>query len=282
VAGVTERLPIGVTLGTIGLDAATWLEAARRLDDAGYAAIWAWDHFVGQGDPGVPVLEAWTMVAASAATTRRARVGTFVTNVMNRHPAVLARIAGTVQAVSGGRLVLGIGIGGGPREHATYGIEFPAPAERAARLEEAIAVLRALWTGGPVTLDGRFYELDGAHAHPVPVPPPPILVGARTPAGVRLAARAGDGWAAEADVFDDLVGRYEEALAAEGRARGDQHVVVGFGGGRSGEDALRGSPWVTRPAEELARWRARGADEVAIAARTAADVDALVRAADRG
>src|SRR3954466_1447833 len=145
---MADRPRIGVTLATVGVDAAWWLDSARRLDEAGYAGIWAWDHFVGKGDRGVPVLEATTLLAAAAAVTRRATIGTFVINVMNRHPAVLARVAGTIHELSGGRVALGIGVGGRPREHAAYGIGFPEPPERAARLEEAIAVIRALWAGG--------------------------------------------------------------------------------------------------------------------------------------
>ncbi|HEU0237618.1 MAG TPA: LLM class flavin-dependent oxidoreductase [Candidatus Limnocylindrales bacterium] len=271
-----------MTLGPIGVDAAWWLDSARRLDEAGYHAIWTWDHFVSKGrDRATPVLEAWTLLSAAAVVTRRAQLGTFVLNVMNRHPAVLARMAATLQQASGGRLRLGIGIGGHAAEHAAYGIPFPEPAERAARLEEAIGVLRALFAGGPVTVNGHFYPLAEAHAYPRPEPVPPILVGARTPAGVRLAARVGDGWAAESDAFERLLPRYLEALASAGRDRRDQLVVVGFGAGRSGQDALRGSPWLERPAEELARWQAVGADEVTVTARTSADVDALVEAASR-
>lgn len=282
VPGDVQGTAIGVSLGPIGVDAAWWLDSACRLDAAGYRAIWTWDHFVSKGrDRTTPALEAWTILSAAAAMTRRAFLGTFVLNVMNRHPAVLARMAATLQHVSGGRLRLGLGIGGHPAEHQAYGIPFPEAPERAARLEEAIGVLRALFAGGPVTLPGRYYPLSDAYAHPRPEPSPPILVGARTPAGVRLAARAGDGWAAESDDFERLRPRYLEALAVARRARREQLVVVGFGGGRSGEDALRDSPWVERPAEELARWREAGADEVTVTARTTADVDALVEAAAR-
>lgn len=278
---MTDRLPIGVTLGPIGVDAAWWLDSARRLDDAGYAGLWCWDHFVSRGEKTTPVLEAWTILSAAAAVTRRTTVGTFVANVMNREPAVLARMAATLQQVSGGRLVLGIGIGGGVAEHAAYGIPLPPPAERAARLEEAVAVLRALWGGGPATLAGRFHSLEAAWAHPVPEPAPPILIGARTPAGVRLAARIGDGWAAESDVFEDLAPAYTAALDAAGRDRAAQRVLVGFGSGRAGQDALRGSPWIADPAGEWARWQRLGADEVTVTARTTADVAALVEAAQR-
>lgn len=278
---MTDRLPIGVTLGPIGVDAVWWLNGARRLDDAGYAGLWCWDHFVSRGEKTTPVLEAWTILAAAAAVTSRATVGTFVSNVMNRHPAVLARMAATVQQVSGGRLVLGIGIGGGPAEHRAYGIPFPEPRERAARLEEAVGVIRALWTGGPASLDGAWYRLDGAWAHPRPEPVPRILIGGRTPAGVRLAARIGDGWAAEADVFQRLEPVYREALRAAGRDRVGQRVLVGFGSGRAGQDALGGSPWVADPRAEWARWRELGADEITVTARTTADVEALVGAVQR-
>ncbi len=272
---------IGVSLGPIGVDIAWWLESARRLDDAGYAGVWCWDHFVGKGDHTKPVLEQWTTLAAAAATTHRIGIGSFVTNVMNRHPAVLARMVGNVQAISGGRLSLGIGIGGHPREHAAYGIGFPGAPERAARLDEAVAVIRALWGGGPVTRPSQFYPLEDAFAHPIPEPLPAIIVGGETAAGARLAARIGDGWTAFDRTFERDLPRYLESLAAAGKSRGDQRLIVGFEAGRSGEDALRDSPWVTRPGEELARWRAAGADDVIVTARTTADVDRLVEAAAR-
>ena len=107
---------------------------------------------------------------AAAATTRGVTVGSFVVNVMNRHPAVLARMATTLQTVSGGRLVLGIGIGGHPAEHRALGIPFPDAPERVARMEEAIAVLRALWTGGPVTRPSPFYPLEDAVVSAGPIP----------------------------------------------------------------------------------------------------------------
>lgn len=272
---------IGVALGSIGVDATWWLESARRLDEAGYAGVWCWDHFIGKGDRTVPVLEQWTTLAAAGAVTRGIGLGSFVTNVMNRHPTVLARMAATVQAITAGRLTLGIGVGGHPREHRAYGIEWPDTAERAARLEEAIAVIRALWTGGPVTRPSRFYPLTDAVAFPRPVPVPPILVGAGTPAGVRLAARASDGWAAESDTYEALRDRYLDTLASQGRARSDVRIVVGFGGGRTGVDALAGSPWIDAPAETAARWAALGVDEVILTARTTADVDRLVEAVER-
>lgn len=274
-------LPIGVAIGTIGATADWWLDSARRLEAAGYRAIWAWDHFVGGGNRTVPVLEQWTMLATVAGATSRIRIGTFVTNVMNRHPAVVARMASTLQAASGGRFTLGIGIGGNKAEHAAYGIDFPEVPERADRLEDAIEVIRALWSGGPVTRDSRFHPLAEAHAFPVPEPAPRILVGAASPRGLRIAARVGDGWAAEIDDFERLLPTYVEALAANGRTRRDAWIACGFGQGRSGQEALAGSPWIEAPRETWARWSEAGVDEAIVTARTPNDVDALVTAVDR-
>ena len=278
---MTDRLPIGVGLGSIGATAAWWIESAQRLEAAGYRAVWSWDHFMGRGDPAVPVLEQWTILSAAAGATTRIGIGTFITNVMNRHPAVVARMASTLQASSGGRFTLGIGIGGAPKEHRAYGIEFPDVDERVHRLDEAVGVIRALWTGGPVTRPGRFYPLDGAHAHPAPDPPPRILIGGGSPRGVRLAARIGDGWAAEIDRFEELLPAYRDALAAEGRTVADAWVALGFGGGKTGQDALRDSEWISEPREALARYTGMGVDEIVVTARTPNDVDALVGAVNR-
>jgi alkanesulfonate monooxygenase SsuD/methylene tetrahydromethanopterin reductase-like flavin-dependent oxidoreductase (luciferase family) len=278
---VTEGLPIGVSIRTIRAEPGWWLESARRLDEAGYAGVWAWDHFVGQGDRTVPVVECWTILAMAAARTGQVTVGPFVINVTNRHPAVLARMASTLQIASGGRLLLGMGIGGAPKEHAAYGIDFPDPPERVARLEEAVAVIRALWTGGPVTRPSGRYPLVDAHAFPVPLPPPPIIIGGETPAGARLAARIGDGWSTFDDNFERNLPLYLEALEAAGRRREDQAVYAGFQGDWLGDADLAESEWVREPRAAWERWHEKGADGAIVLARTTADVDALVDATDR-
>lgn len=281
-AGVADgRLPIGVCLRTIRAEPEWWLESARRLDAAGYAGLWAWDHFMGRGDALVPVVESWTILAMAAGATEQVTVGPFVLNVMNRHPALVARMAATLQNASGGRLVLGIGIGGAPREHKAYGIDFPEAPERVTRLEEAVAVIRALWTGGPVTRPSPFYPLDNATAYPMPVPPPPIVIGGETAAGARLAGRVGDGWTAFDDNFEAHLPLYLESLAASGRRRDDQRLIVGFQGDWLSDERIVDSPWVQSPRETWARWQAAGADGVIVLARTTEDVDALVAATDR-
>ncbi len=276
-----DGLPIGVCIGTIRAEAAWWLSAARRLDEAGYAGIWAWDHFMGRGDRSVPVVEGWTVLTAAAAVTRRATLGTFVANVMNRHPAVLARMAATFQAVSGGRLVLAIGIGGHPAEHRALGIPFPDAPERVARVEESVAVLRALWTGGPVTRPSAYYPLEDAWAVPPPDPVPRIVVGGESAGGARLAARVGDGWTTFGDAFERHLPTYLETLAGIGRDRADQQILVGVEGDTLEQTAAALRPWIAAPREEWDRLAGLGADGVVVTARTEEDVRGLLAAAER-
>ena len=156
---------------------------------------------------------------------------------MNRHPAVVARMAATLQAASGGRLTVGIGIGGNVAEHRAYGIPYPDKPGRAEHLEEAVAVIKALWTGGPVSRPSPFYPLEEAHAFPVPEPAPRLLIGAASPRGLRIAANLADGWAAEIDDFERLMPTYLEALAAAG----DRDATRGSPSGSAAARAARTS-----------------------------------------
>jgi alkanesulfonate monooxygenase SsuD/methylene tetrahydromethanopterin reductase-like flavin-dependent oxidoreductase (luciferase family) len=281
VAGEGGRLPVGVSIRTIRADPRWWLESASRLEAAGYAGVWAWDHFVGRGDKTVPVVECWTILAMAAGATERVTIAPFVANVMNRHPALLARMSSTLQIASGGRHILGIGIGGAPKEHQAYGMDFPDAPERVARLEEAVAVIRALWTGGPVTRPSPYYPLEEAFAHPVPDPVPRIIVGGETAAGARLAARVGDGWNTFDDNFERNLPLYLETLAEHGKRREDQDVLVGFQGDWLGDASFRDSPWFHDPRATWDRWHEAGADGAIVLARTTDDIDAMVDAVAR-
>jgi alkanesulfonate monooxygenase SsuD/methylene tetrahydromethanopterin reductase-like flavin-dependent oxidoreductase (luciferase family) len=279
---VGEPLPIGVCIRSIRAEPRWWLNSARRLEEAGYSGVWVWDHFMGRGDKTVPVVEAWTILSATAGATSRITVGSFVLNVMNRHPAVLARMASTLQIVSGGRLILGIGIGGHPAEHEALGIPFPEAPERVARVEEAVAVLRALWAGGPVTRPSPFYPLVDAYARPIPEPLPRIIVGGETAPGARLAARVGDGWSTFDANFEANLPLYLETLEASGKRRADQHVIVGY----QGDDwldsgRLAGTGWVQDPRATWQRWSEAGADAAIVTVKSDEDVDALVDAVGR-
>jgi F420-dependent oxidoreductase-like protein len=124
-------------------------------------------------------LECWTSLTELASRTRRIRFGPLVSPITFRHPALLARMAAAVDELSNGRLVLGVGAGWNEAEHAAYGIPLPPMKERMDRLEEGIKVIQALWSGGPVTLAGQYYSLQGATLRPRPrqEPGPPLLIG---------------------------------------------------------------------------------------------------------
>ncbi|MCU0483925.1 MAG: LLM class flavin-dependent oxidoreductase, partial [Chloroflexi bacterium] len=129
------------------------------------------------------------------------------------------------------------------------------------------------------TRPSPFYPLSEAHAFPVPRPVPAVIVGGESPAGARLAARVGDGWTSGAGTFPERYRIYVDALAAAGRPREAMTVLVAF---ELGVDAsLAGSPWAEDPDAEVARWAELGANGAVIAARTTADVDRLVAAAER-
>lgn len=279
--GEGGRLPVGVSIRSIRAEPGWWLDSARRLAEAGYAGLWCWDHFMGRGDRTVPVVEAWTILSMAAGQTSHITVAPFVLNVMNRHPALVARMASTLHIASGGRLILGMGIGGAPKEHAAYGMDFPDAPERVQRLEEAVAVIRALWTGGPVTRPSPHYPLTDAVAFPVPNPPPRIVIGGETAAGARLAGRIGDGWNTFDDNFEANLPLYLESLEAAGRSRADQLVLVGFQGDWLGEESFRDTPWFHDPRATWDRWHAAGADGAIVLARTTDDVDAMVDAVAR-
>ncbi|MFN8031957.1 MAG: TIGR03560 family F420-dependent LLM class oxidoreductase [Mycobacterium sp.] len=168
----------------------------RSADELGFEAVWNYDHFYGLVDNAKPTHEGWTTLAAMAVVTRRARVGCMVTGVTYRNPAILAKMAVTVDHICGGRLDFGIGAGWHEAEHRAYGIEFPSAGTRVAMLDEALTVIRRLWTEESVSFEGRFYTLRDALCEPKPVqrPHPPIVVGGSQPKMLRVIARHADEW----------------------------------------------------------------------------------------
>ena len=149
------------------------------VEQGGWDGIWLADHFMPNAeDTSAPWPEAWTTMAAIAATVPRIRLGTLVTGNTYRHPAVLAKMAATVDHISGGRLVLGLGSGWQENEHRKYGIPFYTVGARLARLEEACQVITRLFTEDSVNFDGKYYQLADAPLVPKPVQDPlPLLIG---------------------------------------------------------------------------------------------------------
>ncbi len=177
-----------------------WAEVAslaQHAEQTGWDGIWYADHFMPNAeDTTTPWPEAWTTLAALAACVPRLRIGTLVSGNTYRHPAVLAKMAATLDHISGGRAVLGLGAGWQENEHQQYGIPFYTLAERLARLDEACQVIRALFTQPVANFDGRFYQLDQATLEPKPVQQPlPLLIGGGgEKVTLKITARYADEW----------------------------------------------------------------------------------------
>src|SRR6201993_2874824 len=178
---------------------------------------WLFDHLMPiAGDPRGPIFEGWTLLSALAAQTTRLRLGLLVTSNRFRPPAMLAKIAATVDIVSGGRLEFGIGRGAPPdnpwarREYDAYGLPYQDAASAVGSLAEACTVIRRLWTEAePFDFDGTYHHLTGAFCNPKPVqrPRPPILIGGRSTATLRVVAEHADLWNIPGGEIDDAVRR---------------------------------------------------------------------------
>jgi alkanesulfonate monooxygenase SsuD/methylene tetrahydromethanopterin reductase-like flavin-dependent oxidoreductase (luciferase family) len=180
---------------------ATWVnlrDAALAAEEAGFDGLWTWDHLAGQSHRASRVLECWTTLSALAPIVPRVALGPLVLNVANRRPGVLATAAATLQEISGGRLLLGLGAGGGrtvpyPAEQLATGVAVPADPVRRQQVVETAAVLRQLWTGVAVPMAGEHHSLGSATGFIVPEPAPPIIIGAFGPKMAAVAGAAGDG-----------------------------------------------------------------------------------------
>ena len=173
---------------------AMWQEA----DSLGYDTAWVFDHFLPIfSDPTGPCMEGWTALAALAMATKKVRLGTMVTGNTYRHPAVLAKMATTVDIISNGRLILGVGAGWFELEHQQYGMPFRTVGARLQRLDEALEVIKLLWSNERSSFNGKHYELRDASFNPKPVqkPRPPILVGATGEnVALKIVAKHADIW----------------------------------------------------------------------------------------
>lgn len=170
------------------------LEFACRLDkDSNFDSFWISDALTANGPADEPRLEAWSALAAIAQATSRMRLGVMVSGNAYRHPAVLAKMVTTMDHISRGRVELGIGAGW-PGENRRYGIDFGSRRERAARLEEAVQVIKLLWTRPRPKFEGRYYRLDEPTYSPrnVQTPHPPILIGGGSDSILRTMAKYAD------------------------------------------------------------------------------------------
>lgn len=209
-----------------GQQFASWPEIVRlwqRAEALGYDTAWTYDHFVAvMMDPYDPTLEAWSCLAALATVTTRLRIGVLVTGNTYRHPAILAKIATTLDVISNGRLEFGIGTGWYEPEHEMFGLSLGSVRERCERLDEALQVIRSLWTQRETTFAGRHYRLQAAVHEPKPVqrPHPPIVIaGAGEKRLLPIVARHADGWTSfgSPDVYRHKIAVLDRLCRAAGR-----------------------------------------------------------------
>jgi len=209
----------------------------RRGEAMGFDSLWVADHMTGQY-PGLVSFEAWTLLGAVAVATTTARIGTLVTPITFRHPALLAMSATTVDHASGGRLEIGLGIGGAPVDGQVVGADdWPGP-ERVARLEEQVDVLDRLLRGETIESHSGYYPTAGAVIEPpLQKPRPPILVAGSGPRLLDLAARRADGWNTLGGQPMRGGGRPAVSLAEAVAATGRQVAALGEACQHVGRDA---------------------------------------------
>lgn len=215
--------------GQEGVTWPQWLAIAEAAERLGFDGLFTSDHYLSDvlvPEPGSH--DAWTLLAALAARTERLRLGTMVSPVTYRLPTVLAKAATTVDRISGGRVVLGIGAGWWEEEHRTHGIPFPTTDERFEMLEEQLEIVHGLWSEDVFSFESRHYAIEGCRFVPRPVqrPHPPIVLGGKGgPRMARLAATWADEFNRVGGTPDDVRAASERVAAAVAAAGRDPAAV---------------------------------------------------------
>jgi alkanesulfonate monooxygenase SsuD/methylene tetrahydromethanopterin reductase-like flavin-dependent oxidoreductase (luciferase family) len=217
-----KRLEFGVRLKNYG----SWTEtkeAALAAEKSGFTSIWLNDHLLPPAGPlDVPFREAWTSLSALGPITRTVQLGTLVACNSFRNPAMMAKMASTLDSITGGRVVLGIGGGWHRPEYDAYGFAYPAIGERMARLEEGVRIIRMMLQQGKATFNGKYHTVKEAPSIPVPNHKVPVWIGGGGPRLVRMAARLADGWNCyrmRLEEFKTRQGIFEQECKRAGRER---------------------------------------------------------------
>lgn len=193
------------------LDEGDPLSYSRRMVAAlspEFTTLWVSDHLQSGAEP---TLESWTRLTYLAALFPHLKVGHLVLGQGYRNPALLAKMGATLQHLTGGRFILGIGAGWHEEEYRAFGYGYPSRSARVAQLAEAIQIIRAMWTESPATFHGEHYAIENAYCEPRPDPVPPVMVGSPGAKVIRVAARFADGWSWDAPLsvygppYDELL-----------------------------------------------------------------------------
>jgi probable F420-dependent oxidoreductase len=228
---------------SLGGRPASWegvARVARLAEESGFSSVWMSDHlfldwskYGGQSDP-QGSLECWTTLSALAAITDRVRLGSLTLCNDLRNPALLAKMAATLDLLSGGRLEVGLGGGWYEPEYVAAGIPFDPPGDRIRRVGEAIEIVRRLLSGEEVAHKGRYYTVDGAVCRPGPrqEPHPPLWIGGKGDLLLEIAARHADGWnfswlGADFNIYRERAARANRACEAVGRDPAGLRRTVG-------------------------------------------------------
>ena len=220
-----------ITFGAVsGQHQLTWqqvLDQTKMIEEFGFDSAWVFDHFSAlYGDPDGPCLEASTLLAALARETSRVKLGCLVYGNTHRNPGVFLKEMVTVDHLSNGRLILGIGTGWNEREHDAYGLTLHSPGDRVQLLDEALTVIRSLLTERRTTFEGRFYHFHDAPFSPKPVQAKlPIMIGGKRPKMLRVVAKHADLWDSGGTV-EDVRARNAEFAAACAEVGRDPNEVV--------------------------------------------------------
>lgn len=226
-------LGLGILLWSQGTSWPDFERAARLIDRLGYDHLWTWDHLYAIfGDPYQPILEGWAAITACAQVTARVRVGLMVGANTFRNPALVAKSAATLDHISGGRAILGLGGAWHQLEHEAHGIDFGSgPGERLDWLEEAVSVSRSLLDGEEVTHHGPHYRFENLRHNPLPIQGHlPIMIGGTgEKKTLRTVARHGDMWNAfgSAETLRHKVDVLTRHCEAEGRDPAEIEFTVG-------------------------------------------------------
>jgi probable F420-dependent oxidoreductase len=245
------------------------LEDVRGAEANGWYGVWLADHYMPNTGDTTPargdVYECWALLPALAAVTERVRIGTLVSPTSIHHPALLAKRAATIDQLSGGRFVLGLGAGWQLNEHHAYGIELEPPGKRVSRFEEAITIVRSMLADDTTTFSGEFYNFIDAPADPKPVQAPlPLLVGTRGPRMLRITARHANEWNTwHAPDLADRIQALAQACEKTGRdpatMRRSVNALIDLGGSAPSGRTLAGS--AQQLIDQLGQYAGLGFDE---------------------
>jgi probable F420-dependent oxidoreductase len=245
------------------------LEDVRGAEANGWYGVWLADHYMPNTGDTTPargdVYECWALLPALAAVTERVRIGTLVSPTSIHHPALLAKRAATIDQLSGGRFVLGLGAGWQLNEHHAYGIELEPPGKRVSRFEEAITIVRSMLADDTTTFSGEFYTFIDAPADPKPVQAPlPLLVGTRGPRMLRITARHANEWNTwHAPDLADRIQALAQACEKTGRDPATMwrsvNALIDLGGSAPSGRTLAGS--AQQLIDQLGQYAGLGFDE---------------------